>query len=1096
VGRASVDTGEPGARAVAADVATDSPPASRPRRSRLLELPGMFLAYLALTPVYLLALRTSGHSFYQDVLVNGYSPDRDANARFLLDGVLPTWTRDLYGGAPYIANLQHAYYYPLNASYLFLPPSTAVEVVVATSVALAAAGMFAYCRYALRAGFWGCTLAGLAFGFSGVTLQHVILTNQLQVIAWMPWVMLAAHLALERRGLRWVVLTAVAIGLQLLAGHPEEWVYTLGAVGLYALVWTFAAGRSDVLRRAGRAAVRIGGSVGLFVCLFGWQLFPTLLLRSQGYRTASSFRDQFPLPKAIAVNSLLPDYGTMLYGENVGFVGVAVVGLAALGLARRRVGLGWVQVYLVVLGAFGFVMALGLQNPLYRFLYENVSVVAGFRVPSRYLMLTTFALCAAAALGTDALLHATKGRLGTAARALAVVVAGGVGVLLLGDITTPGASLRWWALAAGVGAVCYLAAGVRAVPRAALALTLLATTAVELREARPRAEYRQVAVDRTYDDYGPVVGRIVDEGGRFLSIARLPSEGGTGDPIPVEPGWSSRDADYFRAGFQTRVIARPNAHLGPHAETIIGRDGGLLPLRTYSEFFTAATGGGGSIVAGFHPTPPSGWRWETLDFLGVRWFVTNPLPEPEQQVLRSHGFEPVERYAFAVLWRRPAPPLVRVIGDVVVEPDAADRIELLKGSFPLQRRAIVEEPVDVDPGATGTVSSTEVELSSVRAHITSTGRALVVLSDPWYPQWRAYVDGEPAELVRVDHAFRGVVVPAGNHEVLFRYEDDRHRNGVVLAGLTVLVLVGSAVAPRVLARRQAVIERGDRVSEAALRRSTSQARLRMELVVALVRKDLRVKYQSSALGFLWSMANPLVLLCVYYFVFSYVLRTGIPDFAFYLLPGLLVWNAFATALLTASGSVVGNANLVKKLRFETAVLPLSAVGYALVHLLLQLGVLLAVLALFHRESFGPQLVMVVPATVVLLLISMALAMLVSALTVRYRDVSHLLEVVLLGWFWLNPVIYSMHFVRERLEPRGLMWVYFANPMASVVTTFQRAFYGDPVVEVDGTPTRVLAFEGYAGYFAVLGVSAAAALVLLALGRSVFRRMQGDFAEDL
>ncbi|HEX8002219.1 MAG TPA: ABC transporter permease [Mycobacteriales bacterium] len=283
---------------------------------------------------------------------------------------------------------------------------------------------------------------------------------------------------------------------------------------------------------------------------------------------------------------------------------------------------------------------------------------------------------------------------------------------------------------------------------------------------------------------------------------------------------------------------------------------------------------------------------------------------------------------------------------------------------------------------------------------------------------------------------------------------------------------------------------------AAAERSTAQSRLRWELLSNLVRKDLKVKYQSSALGFVWSLATPLLLLTVYYLVFGFILRNGVPDFAVYLMAGLLPWNAFSTSLVYGCGSVVGNANLVKKVRFPTAVLPLSAVGYAAVHFVLQMGVFLVFLALFHREAYGPQLVLLVPATLVLVVFACGLAMLVAALTVRYRDVQHLLEVVLLAWFWLNPVLYGMQLVRAQLVPRGVYWMYFLNPMAGVVAAYQRALYATTDVALPDGTSQVLAYRGYGGYLLQLGVGMAVALVTFAIGAAVFRRLRGDFAEEL
>lgn len=284
-------------------------------------------------------------------------------------------------------------------------------------------------------------------------------------------------------------------------------------------------------------------------------------------------------------------------------------------------------------------------------------------------------------------------------------------------------------------------------------------------------------------------------------------------------------------------------------------------------------------------------------------------------------------------------------------------------------------------------------------------------------------------------------------------------------------------------------------SPTAQQRARAQSRLRWELLVGLIRKDLRVKYQGSALGFLWSLANPLLLLVVYTFVFQVVLKTGIPQFGFYLLSGLLVWNAFAGSVGTATGAVVGNAGLVKKVRFPLAVLPLSTVGFAMVHFLLQLVVLLAaMLVAGHTDFLGPHLLLAVPALGVALLFTVALSFLVAALNVRYRDTQHVVEVALMAGFWLNPIVYSVSLVRGSLEPHGLYWAYFLNPMAGIVTSMQRALYARDSVLPNGG--HVLADDGYLFYLEKLGLGALVSGALLALGVWAYARLSADFAEEL
>jgi ABC-2 type transport system permease protein len=287
------------------------------------------------------------------------------------------------------------------------------------------------------------------------------------------------------------------------------------------------------------------------------------------------------------------------------------------------------------------------------------------------------------------------------------------------------------------------------------------------------------------------------------------------------------------------------------------------------------------------------------------------------------------------------------------------------------------------------------------------------------------------------------------------------------------------------------------MQSAADARAAAQNRVRFELLAELVRKDLKVKYKNSALGFVWSLANPLLYLAVFTLVFSVFLKNGVPWFAVLFMAGLLVWNFFNLATLSATGAVVGNANLVRKVRFPRIVLPLASVGFAGVHFVLQMLVFLVFLVPFYPEAFGPQLWLVVPALAVALAFTVAMSLLASALNVRYRDVEHLLEIALLAWFWLTPIVYRVALVQEQFSKAPWLFkVYMANPMTAVVVAMQRAIYRFPVVTADGKPLRILPEDGYAFYLRWLGVAAVISVVLLGIGLWTFRRLQADFAEEL
>ena len=291
-------------------------------------------------------------------------------------------------------------------------------------------------------------------------------------------------------------------------------------------------------------------------------------------------------------------------------------------------------------------------------------------------------------------------------------------------------------------------------------------------------------------------------------------------------------------------------------------------------------------------------------------------------------------------------------------------------------------------------------------------------------------------------------------------------------------------------------------SRAALarERADAQGRLRFELLSQLIRKDLRVKYQGSTLGFVWSLANPLLLLGIYYLVFAVVFDNGIPAYHVYLMSGLLAFTAFSQGVGSASGSVVANAGLVKKVRFPLLVLPLSGVGFAMVQLALQFPVLLVIALISGVNFFHAPLLLLLPALALLVAFSTALGVLTAALNVRYRDTSHFVEIAMLVWFWLNPILYPAGQVKSALARNGLsdfFWLYFLNPMATVVSTFQRAIYQtDTYVDKEGVTKELLIDGGYAVYLRNLLMGFAISGLLLLLARRTFTRLQADFAEDL
>lgn len=264
-----------------------------------------------------------------------------------------------------------------------------------------------------------------------------------------------------------------------------------------------------------------------------------------------------------------------------------------------------------------------------------------------------------------------------------------------------------------------------------------------------------------------------------------------------------------------------------------------------------------------------------------------------------------------------------------------------------------------------------------------------------------------------------------------------------------------------------------------------------ELLVGLVRKELKVKYKNSILGFLWSMLNPALYLVVFYIVFQLVLKAGIPNFAIFLLSGLLVWNLFSTGLAGATASIVANAAIVKKVSFPREILVMASVGASLVHFMLQATVMVAALALLTYAPSPGYLLLVPVALFALLLFTCAVGILLSAVNVYLRDTQHLLELTLLAWFWATPIVYQYRLVAERLGDN--VWLYRLNPITPIVLTFQRAIYAH--TDPNGMPILPAGVNAnwYIGHLAVV-IAVSAVIFLIAL--AVFGRLEGNFAEEL
>ncbi|HZP90911.1 MAG TPA: ABC transporter permease [Actinomycetota bacterium] len=292
-----------------------------------------------------------------------------------------------------------------------------------------------------------------------------------------------------------------------------------------------------------------------------------------------------------------------------------------------------------------------------------------------------------------------------------------------------------------------------------------------------------------------------------------------------------------------------------------------------------------------------------------------------------------------------------------------------------------------------------------------------------------------------------------------------------------------------------------RTSEASRLRIAARVRdvaSRRETLLNLVRKELKVKYAQSVLGAIWSLLNPIVFLAVFSFVMR-ITNNQFRDYPVYLLSGLLAWNLCSVSLTTGARSVIDNGNLVKKVAFPREILPLSAIGVALVDFVLQSAVLFLFIPASGHGFSLPELAVYPLALVTLIVFTTAMTLWLAALNVRYRDIQHLLNIGLLVWFWFTPIVYSGYLVKDVLTRHPVLgvnlWnVFLVNPLTPIVMGFQRALYA--VVRPVGSTKPVLPDVSLPWLAGVLALVLVASLAFLRLTWGTFFRLSGDFAEEL
>ena len=257
-----------------------------------------------------------------------------------------------------------------------------------------------------------------------------------------------------------------------------------------------------------------------------------------------------------------------------------------------------------------------------------------------------------------------------------------------------------------------------------------------------------------------------------------------------------------------------------------------------------------------------------------------------------------------------------------------------------------------------------------------------------------------------------------------------------------------------------------------------------ELIRNLVSRDLKVRYRNSALGFLWSLLNPLAMMAVFTVVFTFMMPNDTVDrFPVFVLCALLPWNFFRDSVIGSIASIVSNSSLIKKVYFPREVLPLSVTLSNLVNFLLALTVLFAMLLAFRvRLTRWALLLPLVIFTQ--LLFTLGLGLVLSTANVFYRDTAMIMDVVMLAWLFVTPIFNPIDILPQHRLVLGLdlnihRLTYILNPMASLISTY-----------------RVILFHGARPALDFFLRTFVTSLLTLIVGQLVFMRYSRVFAEEV
>ena len=252
-----------------------------------------------------------------------------------------------------------------------------------------------------------------------------------------------------------------------------------------------------------------------------------------------------------------------------------------------------------------------------------------------------------------------------------------------------------------------------------------------------------------------------------------------------------------------------------------------------------------------------------------------------------------------------------------------------------------------------------------------------------------------------------------------------------------------------------------------------------ELLKNNVKKEVRGRYKNSILGVMWTFLNPLLQIAVYAMIFPYILKQQQPHYLIFVCVGLIPWSFFTTTIIQSTNTIIGNANIVKKVYFPREILPLSVVLSGAINFLIAAIIIIA-FCIGGGKGITWHIVIFPVILLLQMVLQLAISFVLAAVTVYIRDVEHFVQIVLMLMFYATPIVYSTATLDASTKTAQFMkQIILLNPMTAIIEGYRSIFYTQTLPD-----------------FKSIGIWYIVSMVLLVVGWLIFKKLQKGFAEEL